>query len=151
MISYNNLNQSNLFYSNPKNIQFLKNLINDSYSAVDLDNTFTLFKSIYDIFFPIYSTKNISIIIYNLLDDKIINKIKNSHVDIIINLRHFLDTTKKRDLIISISKDDNLKIWIVNNIECIYNYNNIGKITLSCLLIENNQLNLLISADYYTQ
>ena len=87
-----------------------------------------MFKSIYDIFYLIYTSKNNSIIFYNLLDDKKIDEIKNTHKQYITNYRHYLDNYNKRDLIMSLSLDDNnLKLWNVNNYECLLNIENVNK------------------------
>ena len=43
IINYSNQN-NNLFSSNPKNIEFLYDIIEDSYSDHTLDNTFCTFK-----------------------------------------------------------------------------------------------------------
>ena len=40
--------------SNPKNIQLLSNITNNSFAEMDIDNTFTAFKSINDILYLIY-------------------------------------------------------------------------------------------------
>ena len=50
-----------------------------------------------------------------------IKQIKNAHNEYITNIRHFLDSINKRDLILSISSDNNyLKVWNVCNLEKIY-------------------------------
>ena len=99
------------FLSNPKDIQYLINLTKDSYTHFNLDNTFTVFKSINKILYMIYANENNSIIAYNLIDNKKMMEIKNSHDKYITNLRHYLDKINKRDLIISISdKDNDIKI-----------------------------------------
>ena len=61
---------------NPEKMKFFKDLSKDSYSDYILDNSFCIFKSFYnDIPYLIYSTKNKSIISYDLMDNKkLINK-----------------------------------------------------------------------------
>ena len=56
--------------NNPKNIQLLSNIVNDSYAFSDMDNSFTVFKSINDILYLIYSNENKSIICYDLNKQK---------------------------------------------------------------------------------
>ena len=91
------------FISNPKNIQIFKDLkVDDAYNIELLDNTFWVFKSITEILYLIYANRKNSIICYNLINDQIINEIKNPHDNQeIINFRYFLDKNNKRDLIIS--------------------------------------------------
>ena len=60
--------------NNPKDIQLLSNIVDDSYAYTDLDNSFTVFKTINDILYLIYSNKNKSIICYDLNEQK---KLKN--------------------------------------------------------------------------
>ena len=106
--------------SDLKNINFIKNLTNDSFAYQDLDNTFCVFKSIYDIFYLIYSNKNRSIIAYNLIDNVIMNQIKNAHNEYISNFRNYQDIFNELDLLISIScKDNNIKLWNINTLKYI--------------------------------
>ena len=121
----------------------------DSYTEYHLDNTFAAFKSINDIYYIIYSNKKRDIIFFDLLEKEIINVIKNSHNSFITNFRHCLDDIKKRDLIMSLSSDDNnIKIWNINNFECLLNLTNFnlhGIIYSSCFLKENNQIYIVTS------
>ena len=104
------------------NINFLKNITNDSYADYSLNNSFTVFKSIEEIEFLIYSNKKKSIISIKLIDNKIINEIKNAHKSYITNLRHYFDKNKNLDLILSVSGDiNNIKIWNFHNLECLIN------------------------------
>ena len=97
----------------------------------------------------IYSTKFRSLICFDILNYKIIIEIKNSHNAFITNIRHFFDMKNKRDLIISISdRDNNLKLWNVNNWECILEIphaNNTGYLCSACLLNDNNNIYIITS------
>ena len=79
-----------------------------------------------------------------MIDNKKIVEIKNSHKQSITNFRHCLDNYNKRDLIISISgEDNNLKLWNVNNYDCLLNIENeSNKLRLysACFLNDNNQI-----------
>ena len=55
--------------------QFLKDLVNDSYSFVWLNDSFTVFKSINDIFVLIYTNKSNSLIFYDIIENRKINEI----------------------------------------------------------------------------
>jgi WD40 repeat protein len=56
------------------------------------------------------------------------NEIKNSHRYYIIDLRYHLDEIHHRDLVLSISLDDNnIKVWDINNLECLLSLDNIYK------------------------
>ena len=102
------------------NLKLFGELTNNSYSSFDLDNTFAAFKTVNDFLFLVYSTKSNSLICYDLINFIIIIEIKHPHKINITNIRHFLDLQNNRDLIISISdRDNNLKLWNVNNWECI--------------------------------
>ena len=145
------VNQDN--NSNPKNIQFLNDLKIDSYSSYSLDNKFCVFKSINDILYLAYTNENKSIISYDLLKNIKINEVKKAHNNFITNLRYYLDTIKKRDLILSLSKDDNnLKLWDFNRYECILDIKNVnkkGELLSACLLINDNQINVISSNDFW--
>ena len=147
-----NLSNSNIKKnSNPKEISFLKELTIDSFSGYDLRNTFEIFKSFNEIIYLVYTNRNKSIILYNLLDNKRINEIKNAHNNYISNFRYYLDNINKRDLIISISAlDNNIKLWNVNSLECllhIQNVNEDGWLYSACFLKDKNNKNYIITSN----
>ena len=112
----------------PNKIQLLEN------------NTISVFESIDKILYLIYSNNKNSIILYNLNDIIKISEIKNAHKIYITNLRHYIDKYDKKDLVISISQlDSNLKIWDINNLQCLLNLNCNNYLFSSCLLYEDDQ------------
>ena len=114
---------------------------------VYLDNEFCYFKSIDDIFCLVYANKKNSIIFYNIVELKKMNEIKNSHNGLTINLRHCLDKKNYRDLLMSISvKENNVKVWNANNIECIFNIkrSDLNDFILGCFLLQNDYINIII-------
>ena len=137
--------------NNPKDLKLVSSVINDSYDHCGLNNAFIVFKTISEIFYIIYATKNKSFICYNLNVNKKEKEINNYHNNIITNFRHFFDKKEKRDLIMSISSDDNnIRLWNINNWECITNITNInngGRLYSSCFLKENNK-NYIITSNY---
>ena len=146
---YNNYLISNYFNLNPKNIQFLNDITTNSYSEYPFDNSFTIFKSINDILLIIFASQNKSIILFNLDNNKIINEIKNAHEYYVTNFRYHCDNINKRDLIISISgENNNLKLWDITNFNCLLNiqkvYNN-GYLYSACFLCENNNNYIITS------
>ena len=133
----------------PKNIGLLSNLVDDSHAFIDLDNSFTVFKAINDILYLIYTNKNRSIISYDLNEQKKMLELKNVHKSYITSFNHYFDEINKRDLIISVSKNDNnIKIWNSNNWELIQeitSINNVGWLSSSCFLKENKQIYIITS------
>ena len=149
-LNKNDFNKSNNEnFSDPQNIQFSDNLINDSYGELVIDNSFDVFKSINDILYIIYSTKNGTIISYNFNNNKKINEIKKAHNSFISNIRHYLDKINNRDLILSIScYDNNLKIWNILNFECLVNFHNVnykGYLYSAYFLEDNQELYIITS------
>ena len=145
---YKNINAG--INSDPKDIEFLKNITEDSYNNFGLDNIFCLFESIIDdVFYLIYSNEKKSIISFNLIDNKKIIEVKNAHNKDITNFRHCLDIINNIDLVISISKDDNnIKLWDANFWICLLNIKNInekGLLYSACFLEENNQIYIITS------
>lgn len=121
-------NKSNPDMKKIKDIQILKEFNIDSFTDCYLDNTFTVFKSVNNILNLIYTNKSNSIISYDLVNNKTLNEIKNAHNDLITSFRHFLDKNNNEDLIISLSSEDNcLKLWNINNLECLLNLQNVNK------------------------
>ena len=138
-----------IFNSNPKDIALLENLTNDSYSDILLDNTFCVFTSINKIVYAIYSSEKKSIIAVDLNNFKKIIEIKNAHNGYITNFRYHFDSKNLRDLILSISSNDNnIKIWNFHNWDCLVNLKDVyktGEIYSSCFLNENNQIYIVAS------
>ena len=135
-----------------KNFKFYKDLTIDSYCNLDLGNSFIVFNSIDDILYLIYSNEKKSIISYNIIDNKKAIEIKNSHNEKIFNFSHILDTKNGRDLIISISYDQNIKLWNINNFQCLLNLTNINKggwIYAACFLHNNDNLFIITSNSNY--
>ena len=145
----NKKDNNNNFNSDPKNINFLKYITKDSYTSNCCDNIFTVFTSIENIPYLVYTNKKYSILFYNLIEDKIINEITNAHGRWeISNFRYFFDIINSRDLIISVSGVSNtIKIWELKNYECIVNIeDNIKNGYLnSAFIINDNNQNYIIS------
>ena len=135
---------------NPEKISYLKDITKDSFSYFYLDNTFTVFNSVNNILYLIYATKDKSIISYNLLEDKKIIEIKNAHKELVVNFRHYFDKENKRDLIISISYDNNIKLWNVNQWECLSDFNNVNKsgYSLSACFLKDKDEYYIITSSY---
>ena len=150
----NNIQNNNnyLFHSNPLDINFLKDLTTKSYCRYWNDNTFALFKSYNDIFYIIYANASKSIVSFDLINNKKIIEIKNAHNNYITNFRHYFDKKNKRDLLISLSEDDNnLKVWDINNFKCLVNIkkvNDIGFLVSACFLNDNNNIYIITSNSY---
>ena len=130
-------------------IKYISEVTKDSYTRNDLDNSFCFFKSIENVLLLIYSNQDKSIIAYNIIDNKIIKEIKNAHDEFITCLRHYLDSIKKVDLVMSLSKEYGyIKIWNSNNwnlltsIRSIYNR---GFLYSACFLNDKNQIYILTS------
>ena len=129
-----------------------KTLIFSNYRA---DNIFISFTSVDNVLCLIYAEKKFdkynSIVTYNIIDYKKINEIKNAHNEDISNFRHYLDKPRKRDLIISISaKDNNIRLWDINNLYFLLNITNINRIGFlksACFLNYNNQI-YIVSSNY---
>ena len=145
------------YIGNPNEITLLNDINNEPYTKYTRNNSFCAFKSLYDIFYIIYSSKIKSIIFYDLIDNKKIIEIKNAHKKDITAYRHYADIYNERDLIISISLDDNnIKLWNVNNFECLLNIENVnedGSLLSSCFLNDKNQIYIVTSNQdaYYVE
>ena len=109
-------------------LQLIKSIVNAPYIQYVKVNSFCSFKSINNILYLIYSTSNISIIFYDLMNNQNINQIKKAHKKLITNIRHYLDNYHKRDLVITVSLDDNnIKLWNATDCQNLLNIENINK------------------------
>ena len=139
---------------NSINLELSNNIAHDSLIDQFLDNTFIIFKSKDEIMYLIYSSYNQSIISYNLNSFFIISYIRNAHNKAIINFRYYYYQEEKIDLIMSISFDNNIKIWNIIQWECIINLKNInnsGGILSGCFLHEENNLYIITSCIYNSE
>ena len=133
---------------NPGNLKMYK-IIDEDLFCSNNEKSFIVFNSINNIFYLIY-IKSHSLISYDLNEFKKINEIKNAHNENISNIIHIVDQTNKCDLIISISKEiNNIKLWNINNFECLYNFEKIYESGLlsACLLNDNNKIYIIVGND----
>ena len=134
---------------NPQDIRFFKNIISDSKIFSFIENSFIVFESIHNLLCLIYTNQKNSIISYDLAKNIKINEIKNAHKKSISNYRYCLDKIKKRELIISISlEDNNIKLWDFNNLECLFKFKEVNKegiIYSACFLEEKNHIYIITS------
>lgn len=126
----------------PKSINFLCDLVKNSYSDWGLDNVFTAFTGVDKIPYLVYSTKEKQIIFMNINELKTINTIKKAHDNYITNIHHFYDKEEKKDIIMTVSAEyNNIKLWEMNdfnNIVEIKKINSQAFLLSACFLIYNN-------------
>ena len=136
--------------THPERITYLRDVTKDSFSYFYLDNTFIVFTSFQNIFTLIYATKEKSIVSFDLINYKKINEIRGAHEELITNIRYIKDNSHKRDLVLSISYDSNIKLWDYNNLECLTEIKNIyknGYLFSACFLNDKNKL-YIIAGNY---
>ena len=138
-------NKNKEFEFDYKNYLYLtKDSFGNSYSGT----LFVIFNSVFDnTFYLIYANINNTIIFYNVIDNKKINEIINAHKEEITHFRHQPDISNERDLLLSVSsRDNNLKVWNVTNLECLYNFENVnnrGYLNSACFLKVNKRINVV--------
>lgn len=135
--------------THPEKITYLKDITKDSFSYFYLDNTFAVFNSINNILTLVYATMDKTIVSFDLIENQKINSIKGAHKELITNIRHIQDIVNKRDLLISISYDNNIKIWDYNLLECLTDIDNIyefGYILSACFLHDSNMYYIVASS-----
>ena len=112
---------------------------------------FCVFKSINnDKFYLIYISNPIKgFISYDLIDNKIINKLKNVHDMIIVDIRHFGDKMNKKDFILSATQYNNIKLWNFNFLECLLNLEKVyaREAMYSACFLNDNNLNYIITSN----
>jgi WD40 repeat protein len=134
----------------PLEFYFSKDLIKEN---LGLCSMFIIFKSINDILTLVYITDDYSIVTYDIVQNKQLNIIKNSQKDI-CNLQHCLDKKNKRDLILSQSCNNNIKIWDINNYKCILNLKemelNYVQVSQVCLMNYKNNIYIIMSSTSFS-
>ena len=147
------------FKSNPeKNMNYQKMNVDNWDNNNHLLNTLISFKSFDNILYLIYSNNTPSIICHDIINNKKIIEIKKAHKYHISDFKHYLDKKNNRDLLISISDwIYNIKIWNINNWECLYNFKDDtygDNYTYSAdFLIDNNNIFIIIGRSniFYTE
>ena len=102
--------------SNPYN---LVPFININATKDDFISIFDFVHTYNDIYYIIYTNRKQEIIFIDIIDNKIVIKIKNAHTYIILHITHYSDKNNKRDLFASYSNNCSLKLWNINTFECI--------------------------------
>ena len=137
--------------NNPIVIKLLKKVVNDNnYTDNGLVNTFAVFKSINDLFFLIYSNDKNYLVSYDLINLNVTEQIQNAHESKITNIIHYLDKNNHRDIIMTISSNDNnLKLWDASNWQCIINIKNVNQngLLFSGSFLENKNQNFIITSN----
>ena len=147
-------NRNNKLLSNNKLENKIKNENSDSEMQI-LDNTsintfsdILIFNSIDNILYAIYSGDK-SLICFNIIDNKKINEIKNAFNYADIFFKYHLDKKNKKDLILTLSCFElNIKLWKINDLECLLNIKKIyenGFLNSACFLNENNKMYIITS------
>ena len=133
---------------NPDNI---KDIITNSFISICQEDTFCVFKSVNGSVFLIYKIceqfNDHSIIIYNIVDKKVMVKIKNPHKYSIGRFKHIFDDLYNRDLFISYY-DHNIKLWDINKMENLFNKEGFSPIQNACFLNENKIIYILIKFEF---
>jgi hypothetical protein len=134
----------------PYKFYFYKDLIQEN---LGLCSTFITFKSINKILTLVYITDDYSIISYDIVKNKQLNIIKNPQKDI-SNLQYCFDNKNKRDLVLSQSCYNNIKIWDINNYKCILNLKdlelNYVSISKVCFMNYKNNIYIILSSTSFS-
>ena len=125
-------------------------IIRKNYCMYDLDNSFSIFKLKNGHLYIVYPLLN-SFLCFDLIDEVLISTIKNAHDFYVLNFRYLYDSFTKRDLIQTISgEDNNLKLWDVETWECLIdiNANQFGIMFSACFLYDDiEKQNFLVSSN----
>ena len=151
-IQNNTQNEKNKLKQSDLDFAFYKDLTSKSYAddfSGSCGYTFTIFRSINEIFYLVFASIEKSIMSYDIKNNQKICEIKNAHNNYIIDFRHFYDKKNKRDLLISVSSfDNNIKLWNIYNWTCILeikNANRTGALYSASFLCENNEIYIISS------
>ena len=120
-------------------------IIKQNYCMYDLDNSFVIFKPKNGHLYIVYPLLE-NFLCFDLIDEKIIATVKKAHEFYVLNFRYLYDPFLKKDLILTISgEDNNIKLWDIETWECLINIkaNSFGIMFSSCFLYDN------INKEYY--
>ena len=145
------INRTNII---PKGFKFVHNLAD----VQDLNPfcNYVIFTSINNILYLVYASGDFSIACYDLINNKKINEIKNCHSKHILNIEHIYEKENKKNLILSLSNDNNIKLWDIDNLECILNikskigddWKSVYDVNSSCCFLQDkNKAYIVMSRD----
>ena len=145
------INETNLI---PKKFEFIKCLAD----IQDLNPycNYVIFTSMNNALYLVFASGDFSIACYDLNNGVRINEIKNCHSKNILSLEHIYDKENKKNLILSLSNDNNIKLWDIDNLECILNIKSKGEnievfeyeVYSSCCFFQyKNKTYIIISRD----
>ena len=148
-ISNLNLIEENILvkHKNVTDINFSNNIIENDCSGISFNNSFDIYESEDKETNIVYSNKN-KIIIFNLDKNTIEKEIEDSHKTNIFGFKTYFDKKNNKKLIMSMSFDNNIRIWNIENWKCIQNIENInenGLLYSACFLNDNNNLYIITS------
>lgn len=139
-----NIQENNKENNSPIKFNFFKDIIKEN---LGLCSKFITFKSINDILLLIYTTDDYSIIVYDIVKEKNLNEIKCSQKDI-YELYHCLDRKNKRDLLLTQSSYNYIKVWDINNFNCILDLKKLElsyvKVSKTCFMNFKNDIYIII-------
>ena len=92
---------------------------------------YVIFPSQYNTIYLVYASGDFSIACFDLINNSKICELKNCHSKKILFLEHIYEKENKKNLILSLSNDNNINLWNIDNLECILNFK--GKIEKSWL------------------
>ena len=143
----NNIN--NIDKTLPTHIDFLFNITKDSYTNYILDNSFIIFISVDNILCLVYYSEERNIILYDLSNQQKISELKYHHTYSLTNFQHITDKKNKKDLLMSVSSDNNnIIIWDVCCLKCILNIIKVkdsGVLFSACFLNDKDNIFILSS------
>ena len=117
-------------------------VVKNSFANYSYEDSFTVFVLYDSITQLVYATKDKNIYSYDLNEMRIINTKTKAHESYITNLKHIYHENDEKDIIMSISKKDNIiKLWNAenfNNIKTISEINNNYFLYSACFLKDNN-------------
>ena len=130
------------------NITLLSTITSDSYTCF-FNYTFIEFKTIDNLYYLVYTSKDNSIICFDLNKNQKIAEIKQINKEIIAAFRHYSDLNQKKDFVMTFSPiNDNLRLWDSQNWQCILYINKTHKegiLYSACFLNENNNNYIVVS------
>lgn len=122
--------------------------IEDSFcdNSFPYNYSFSLFKSINNIYYLVYPSNFNSIVIYDLIHNQKINEIKKAHKTFIKYLTHQLDKKNKIDLLLSFDHTS-IKIWNINNLVCIHYFKDFYNLYSACLINNIDKIDIIIDCN----
>lgn len=138
----------------PNRLTFYKNTNSQSFGPNQIDNTFSVFKSMNGDHLLLYGTQNKSIECYDLEKEKVVSIIPKAFSKNLSTIRYYCDKNKKTELILAASSNEKcIQLWNFNQWKLMVTIKDVckGNLHSACLLDDKKKNQIFIISSSFNE